>query len=97
MFVALFACDLNDDGGSRSSVPAPMSHGTLSPRFQAASGVLAEADSIHLKLRIVDGSSGPDPVVSAYLFPLNEAFRATGRRLPSSCNAFASPISRSDA
>jgi uncharacterized protein (TIGR02145 family) len=56
VFLALFACDLNDDGNRRGDESSQVAAGSLTPRFYAASGVLSEVDSVHLRLKVVDGA-----------------------------------------
>lgn len=80
VFVALFACDLNDDGNRQGNELPQATHGVLTPRFQAASGVLSDVDSVRLRLRIVDGAE-PNVAVVALDLPWS-AKSATLSRVP---------------
>lgn len=67
LLALLFACDINDDASRRDARLPSVGSGELTPRLKAASGVLAPCDSVHLRLRLVDGPGEPELVAKADL------------------------------
>lgn len=67
LLASLFACDIHDDAVRGDVRPGATGAGTLTPRIQAQMGVLAPCDSVHLRLRLVDGQGAPELVAKADL------------------------------